>query len=153
MARLCLKIRSAVILKDDRCLLDGLQALADSAFPKRCNNCGRTFDSVRDFIAETVSVHNGISGAKASRGDNEEVIVELYRNCVCGSTLMDFFSDRRDQSESGLKRRQQFADLQQYLVARGVPDEQARKALLAVLRGGRSELLQQYIQRKPANGG
>ena len=89
--RVCLKIRSAVILKDDRCLLDGLQALADSAFPKRCNNCGRTFDSVRDFIAETVSVRNGISGAKASRGDDEEVIVELYRNCVCGSTLMDFF--------------------------------------------------------------
>lgn len=127
--------------------LVGLQALADSAFPKRCSNCGRVYESVREFVADTVSIKQGITGAKAAVGDNEEVIVELYRNCVCGSTLMEFCANRRDQTERGLKRRQQFADLLQHLVAQGVPATEAHAELLKVLRGGDSELLRRYIRR------
>lgn len=136
--------------KPDLEFLAGLQALADSAFPKRCSYCGKVYETVQAFVAETVSVRQGISGAKASFGDNEEVIVELYRNCVCGSTLMDFFSDRRDHSERGVKRRQKFEELMQYLIAQGVPAVQARTELLSVLRGGTSQLLQRYI-RRPAD--
>ncbi|MCK9987662.1 MAG: hypothetical protein AzoDbin1_04134, partial [Azoarcus sp.] len=40
-----------------------------------------------------------------------QVIVELFRNCVCGSTLMDCFRDRRDTSEAGLRRRARFGEL------------------------------------------
>ena len=34
-------------------LYDGLQALANSAFPKKCNTCGRTFENAEEFVLET----------------------------------------------------------------------------------------------------
>lgn len=59
-----------------------LQEIAANTFPKRCLACGR-------------------SGLKQSVDDGGHVIVELFRHCVCGSTLMDCFTDRRDASETG----------------------------------------------------
>jgi hypothetical protein len=121
-----------------------LHALAQSAFPKRCANCGRQYETAEAFLAETRQIAPDRSGLKASEDDDGKSIVEAFRNCVCGSTLMDFFSDRRDLSAAGLARRQTFAELQAYLVSQGLEQAVARAELLKVLRGESSEILKRF---------
>lgn len=132
----------------DPTLLAGLNALAESAFPKRCRNCGAVFADVADYVKRTVPVSATRSGLKQSVDDDGRTIVELYRNCTCGSTLMDFFSDRRDLSEGGNRRRQRFAELLDYLIGRGLVREVARGELLKVMRGEKSEILRTIPPKK-----
>lgn len=119
----------------------GLRALAASAFPKHCANCGKIFASASQFIQETRAIRENMSGLKQSIDDIDNTIVEVYRNCPCGSTLMDFFSDRRDGSDNGLRRRDKFAELLAYLVEKGWEAQTARTELIKVLRGEKSALL------------
>ena len=86
-------------------LFDGLNSLAESAFPKKCNTCGRMFENAEQFLRETEDIRESVTGLKQSRDDEGAIIVEAFRNCPCGSTLMDFFNDRRDQSRAGDARR------------------------------------------------
>ena len=79
-------------------LFKGLQALAKSDFPKKCSTCGRTFNTAEEFIQQTELIRPEISGLKQSIDDEGLAIVELFRNCPCGSTLMDAFNNRRDMS-------------------------------------------------------
>ncbi|MCG7870564.1 MAG: hypothetical protein N0C81_01335 [Candidatus Thiodiazotropha lotti] len=74
--------------------------------------------------------------------EGDDPIVELYRNCSCGSTLMEFFSDRRDTSEIGLRRRHLFDELLAQLVEMGIASEEARNELKLFLRTGESHRLQ-----------
>ena len=120
----------------------GLRALAESNFPKRCLCCGHQFDNAAQFLKETQQLRKGISGIKQSIDDNNCTIIEVYRNCPCGSTLMDFFSDRRDLSESGIARRKKFSNLIVYLVAQGVEPEIVREKLLNFLKGRPNDLLE-----------
>lgn len=123
-------------------LYEGLQALAESAFPKKCSTCERIFHDSEQFIKETEVVRPTVSGLKQTQDDDGSVIVELFRNCLCGSTLMDAFNDRRDLSDKGEKRRQRFAELQAYLVKEHtIESDVARDELLKVMRGESSELL------------
>lgn len=133
----------------DKDLFAGLKALAESAFPKRCRNCGRVFETAEQFLYETKHIDQSRSGLKQSRDDNDATIVEVYRNCLCGSTLMDFFSDRRDLSEVGLRRRDKFNKLIEQLVARGWSQQLARSELLKILRGEGSELIEQLKSGTP----
>lgn len=126
----------------DQHLFDGLKALAESAFPKRCNSCGHHFETAEQFLLETQRVRANISGLKQSYDDNDASIVEVYRNCSCGSTLMDFFSDRRDISEQGLKRREIFGQLLDELVSKGWEKDLARSELLKFMRGEENTLLE-----------
>lgn len=126
-------------------LYQGLQALADSSFPKRCNNCGQVYDTAEDFIRRTKKLQPETSGLKQSFDDDESVIVELYRNCECGSTLLDFFTDRRDTSSQGLDRRKKFGELLDKLTESGLSDVIARVELIKVLRGEVSEILQDMV--------
>ena len=119
----------------------GLRALADSAFPKYCRNCGRTFATAEQFIEETEQIRQGTSGLKQSYDDDDLTIVEVYRNCPCGSTLMDYFSNRRDSSEVGLNRRKKFGEMLDMIVAKGIERDVARVELLKLLRGEHSEIL------------
>jgi hypothetical protein len=116
-------------------LFEGLKALAEAAFPKRCRNCGRTFESARQFLAETTELREGVSGLKQSVDDAAATIVEVYRNCPCGSTLMDLFSDRRDTSYAGAHRRELFEKILPHLESKGVKRVECRAYLLRVLRG------------------
>lgn len=125
----------------DAGLYSGLQELAASAFPKRCPACGRSYRDAADYVAQTLHVANGSSGLKQAVDDDGQVIVELFRNCVCGSTLMDSFRNRRDCSEAGQRRRTRFAEVLATLVARGIERSQARTELLKVLRGEPSPIL------------
>jgi hypothetical protein len=128
---------------EDSGLFAGLNALAESAFPKRCNNCGRMFESAEQFLRETRKIQGNRSGLKQSLDDNDNLIVEVYRNCPCGSTLMDFFSDRRDFSRVGLERREKFGKLMGQLLTYGWSHDSARAELLKILRGEKSELIEQ----------
>jgi hypothetical protein len=132
-----------VPLKDDG-LFAGLTALAESAFPKYCKNCGRVFETAEQFLRETEQIDQKRSGLKQSWDDNDVTIVEVYRNCPCGSTLMDFFSDRRDLSPAGLVRREKFGKLMEQLVAHGWSRDLAHAELLKILRGEKSELIETF---------
>ena len=120
---------------EERLFFEGLQALAASAFPKHCNYCGRVFDTAADFMRQTQSVRQDITGLKQSFDDDSVAIVEAYRNCVCGSTLMDFFSDRRDVSGAANRRRELFDKLLPHLEEKGMDRVAARAHLLRLLRG------------------
>ena len=122
-------------------LFKGLKALSASSFPKRCAMCGLTYTSVEEFIRKTQDV-SGRSGLKQAMDDDDRQIVELFRNCTCGSTLMDCFNDRRDVSEAGLKRRELFSKLMEMLTAKGLSTETARSELLRLLRGQKSAILE-----------
>ena len=126
---------------EDPTLLAGLRALAESSFPKRCGTCGKVFHDVADYVTQTASVAADKSGLKQSRDDDGQPIVELFRNCTCGSTLMDFFSDRRDLSSAGERRRRRFDELIQLLIGRDLDRAVARAELLKVARGQPSEIL------------
>lgn len=126
----------------------GLTALAEGTFPKRCFTCGRVYESVDDFLRQTGTVNGGRSGLKAVSDDDQHTVVELFRNCVCGSTLMDVFNDRRDLSPQGLHRRRQFDGLLDVLEARGIERGLARHELLRVLRGEHSDLLSALLRSR-----
>jgi hypothetical protein len=119
----------------------GLKSLSDQAFPKRCLRCGRHFATAEDFIRSTQTVRTGDSGLKSVRDESDRPMVELFRNCPCGSTLMDRFDDRRDLNEPGLRRRKLFGRLLQLLVTKGMSAELARVELLKLLRGEPSATL------------
>jgi hypothetical protein len=122
-------------------LIRGLKALAASSFPKNCRCCGRTFADVADYVMQTEAMPNGHNGLKQSLDDDGTIIIDLFRNCPCGSTLMDSFLNRRDASEQGEVRRQRFAELMVYVVGRGLTESTARLELIKVLRGEPSEIL------------
>lgn len=119
----------------DQLFFEGLRALAEAAFPKHCACCGRVFATADEFILQTQSMRQNVSGLKQSFDDNNVAIVEVYRNCLCGSTLMDFFSDRRDTSEASLQRRQLFEQLLLQLQEKGMGRGAARAYLLHLVRG------------------
>lgn len=129
------------ILKDND-LFAGLKALAESAFPKRCRNCGRVYETAEEFLRDTRQIDGARSGLKQSWDDNDMTVVEAYRNCACGSTLMDFFSDRRDLSQAGQARREKFGRLLDQLAAHGWGRQLARAELMKILRGEGSELIE-----------
>ncbi|MGD9209698.1 MAG: hypothetical protein PVI90_02930 [Desulfobacteraceae bacterium] len=121
----------------------GLKALSDSSFPKRCGNCGRVFETAKQYLEETENLNSGI-GMKASYDDDDKSILEVYRNCICGSTLMDFFSDRRDLSEKGVKRRENFQKVLNYFEQQGIDPQIGREEILKFMRTGESSLLKQF---------
>ena len=116
-------------------LFEGLKALAEAAFPKQCGGCGRTFDNAAQFLVETEALRQGVSGLKQSVDDDASTIVEVYRNCTCGSTLMDFFSNRRDSSEAGTHRRTLFEKVMTHLESKGMTRAEGRAYLLRTMQG------------------
>ena len=125
----------------DQELFDGLNALAESAFPKSCACCGRTYKTAKEFLHETEKIPTAESSMKAAVEDDGSTIVEVFRNCPCGSTLMDEFNDRRDMSDKGNKRRQHFNRMMGYLEQKGITKEVSREELLKILRGEKSTTL------------
>lgn len=124
----------------DEELYKGLQALSDLSFPKICNTCGKRYETVEEFLSQTETIRQS-SGLKEDLDDDDHVIVGLFRNCTCGSTLMDEFNDRRNLSKFGIERRKKFGELTNKLSSKGIPFETARLELLKVMRGEGSELL------------
>jgi hypothetical protein len=124
----------------NRALYRGLQALSNMSFPKKCSTCGKRFETVDDFISQTEALRNS-TGLKEDLDDDDQIIVGLFRNCPCGSTLMDEFNNRRDLSTAGLARREKFSELMNRLTKSGFSPEIAREELLKIMRGEGSDLL------------
>ena len=121
--------------------LEGLTALMETSFPKKCATCGRKYKTAEQFLQKTKDMPQGRSSLKEALEDDGTAIVEVFRNCVCGSTLMDEFNCRRDNSEKGNKRREAFAKLMDILLKKNVPREKARKELLKIMRGQQSKMM------------
>lgn len=119
----------------------GLRPRGESAFPKECPNCGRIYDTPDDFFSETGNIKLDETGLRAYTDEVDGVVIEAFRNCVCGSTLMDNFSDRRDMSPAGRERRDKFEQMLNYLVGIGLNADTAYAELRKVTRGGESKIL------------
>jgi len=132
-------MNSPASLQDD--LFANLRSLAETTFPRRCHNCGREYADAAEFIAATRGLRGDHSGLKQSVDDDGTPIVELFRNCVCGSTMLESFCNRRDLSAEGVRRRECFEELLGRLVQAGIAYETARVDLLKLMRGQPAELL------------
>ncbi|MFH2008940.1 MAG: hypothetical protein ABI333_20290 [bacterium] len=73
--------------------------------------------------------------------------LQLYRNCPCGSTLLELFRDRRDLSPAGRQRRKRFGELLEQLEQSGLGREIGRSELRRFLRGEDSELIRSHINK------
>ena len=127
---------------EDNTLFDDLVALERCSFPKKCAACGAVYPNVEDFISKTEAI-NKKTGLKSSEGEDGETIIELFRNCLCGSTLLDFFENRRDISGSGVKRREAFEKVLVHLVKNGMDEKLARRELLYYMKHKKSRILEE----------
>lgn len=130
----------------------GLKALSHDNFPKRCRNCGREFASAADYFQQSQAIRPDITGLKAADDEEEGPLVEVFRNCLCGSTLLVNCASRRDHSASGHSRRRLFDELLSYLVRHGIERAQARGELLRVASGERSEVLEAWYGQIAGRG-
>lgn len=131
--------------------LQGLTALFESSFPKKCAVCGREYLTAEQFLQETQDLPHTKSGLKEVIEDNGSAIVEVFRNCVCGSTLMNEFNNRRDTSERGRLRREKFDRALHILVNKGLSKQVARTELIKLLHN-RESLVINKLLAKDKNG-
>lgn len=119
----------------------GLQALSQSEFPKRCTSCGRTYLTKEDFFRDTLDLRSGRHGLQLMKNNDASSRIELFRNCLCGSAMLVYFSDRRDKTGASFQRRQLFDELLASLQESGMQRELATAELLKIVHGQSSQLL------------
>ena len=131
---------------DDNGLLSGLQQLAAGSFPRSCPTCGRVYETFEQFLRDTVPLqrHSGLKEVE----EEDSIAVEVYRNCVCGSTLMDLAQDRRDESETGRQRRSRFEQVKATLIQRGLDSDTAHAELRRLMHGERSPLIERLLKQQ-----
>ena len=117
-----------------------LQSLESQYYPKVCNNCHRVYETPESFLLETCALHR--NGIKSCEEEDGSVVIEVFRNCCCGSTLLGNFSNRRDMTDDGVERRKIFAELLGFLELQGVEKEKARQELRNLFSGKRVSLPQ-----------
>lgn len=115
-----------------------LQSLEAAFYPKTCNSCGKVYKTPESFLLETRRINN--SNFKVSEDDNGATIIEVFRNCTCGSTLLGNYAERRDLSPEGVQRRKIFDELHAFLVAQGMNPDIARQELRHLFRGQHANL-------------
>ena len=76
-----------------------LTALYQAKFPKACATCGRIYETREQYLKATMSL---------GKTQVNKMGVQEYRNCECGSTLMVWTKERRDNSPFGARRRELF---------------------------------------------
>jgi hypothetical protein len=97
----------------------------------RCVRCERSFDGLHDFIEQTTPIFQ--SSGLMEHEDASGKFVLLMRNCLCGTSLALSCQDRRDRSQRGLRKREQFDGLVSLLVETGVAPTQARAEIRQIL--------------------
>ncbi len=109
-----------------------LQTRVKSIFPKDCRKCGRVYESFEDFYFGTDEIAHG-TVCYPSLGEE----FYLHRNCrtPCESTLVVVFTDRRDDTAMGFKRRGKFQECIDKLqkLAPTIQSGAAREFLFALL--------------------
>lgn len=126
-------------MKEIASLQQGLMTLIGTAFPRRCSNCGRVYESLDQFLnhAKPLPRHNELKVI----GNEGNPAAGLNRSCVCGSTMLELVQERRDLSEEGEKRRRVFGQLMGILKEMGWSENDARSALIKTMNGEKSERL------------
>lgn len=119
-----------------------LKAFDTESFPKTCRNCGKVYDSAKAFIADTNPAKTD-SALKQSYDEHGEVVVELFRDCQCGSTLMNPFYSRRGSGDLASKCRHEFDQLIKHMTANGHTHATAGEELRHVITGGYADILDQ----------
>ena len=132
-------------------IYEGLRALEETMFPKKCANCGRVYRTLEDFIAQTNEV-SGSTGLMAVRHKRKTAMLGVFRNCVCNSTLLVPCLDRRGKTTNQQKRRRIFGRLMETIERIGRTREEARKELLKVMSGEVSKMFDclRPASRRPA---
>ena len=128
-------------------LYNGLKALAHTSFPRKCAKCGQVFNTLDEFLAKTEDI-NQTSGLKEADGDTGDPVIELFRNCSCGSTLLEYCQERRNNSEQGIIQRKKFDNILQSLISKGWEEDIAKQELRKVARGQKSELLNEFLHQE-----
>ncbi|OZG71143.1 hypothetical protein BTA51_22465 [Hahella sp. CCB-MM4] len=136
-------------LEQDNALTSGLRSLAAYSFPKRCVCCGRVYQNIEEFVTQTVPCGLSGSGFKEVTEEDGEVVVEVFRNCACGSSLMEFCGDRRGHSDDSRKLRDRFDELVVMLQDKGIAVETAKVELRKLVNGQESVLLSTYLKDLP----
>ena len=115
------------------------QPLEQTAFPKVCKNCQKVYQNEMQFLRETNAIPyvstdtRAITPIPGAMESENNIYLEVFRNCACGSTLMERFYSRRNLSEAGIERRIAFEVLLSALEVGGVERIEARRMLLAFL--------------------
>lgn len=111
--------------------------LTNQAFPKVCRKCQKVYRDEFEFFSETLPVPHVRSEIRAVEDDPDEpedFYLEVYRNCKCGSTLMERFHSRRDMSPAGMERRKAFEDMVDVLEGAGYSRPEGQEMLRNFLR-------------------
>ncbi len=127
-------------------LYEGLLAMLETEYPKTCPRCSTVYENLESFIDRTNPVRGGGTGLMGYDTGDTMQQVAMYRNCVCGSTIATFCSDRRDTSPAGARRRTMFDQLLTQLRENGVEIPTARAELLKFLRGQKTDLLDRLLK-------
>ncbi len=126
-----------------------LKTLVDSAFPKTCPKCGKVYKDSQAFLTETIPVRDVSlserSGLFTMAGASSVAAIGVFRNCICGTTMMADFQDRRDLSSKGNERRAQFEKVVDLLCERGLAPDEARLALRKLMRGEESPKVEELL--------
>ncbi len=138
--------RQAIISAIQRDLI----TIAKESFPKQCS-CGRSYANLDEFIAGTQSVEDG-RGLFIDEDYASGSVVDLLRNCACGSTLMVAFETRRDHSPSGDKCRTIFGRLHEFFTGCGLDGKVVRNELLRTSQGENSPVLETAFAEHDMDG-
>lgn len=101
----------------------GLSVRSADVFPLVCPRCQRRFTEINDFISRTTPIFQ--SSGLMERDEPDGPFVLLLRNCLCGTSLALRCHDRRNQSETGRLRRDNYDALVGLLVEVGYDSDQA----------------------------
>ena len=71
---------------DDQSLFEGLQSLAETAFPKRCSSCTQVYETLEEYLADTKAYSDPGSQFVQGRNYSGATILRLHRSCRCGAS-------------------------------------------------------------------
>ncbi len=77
-----------------------LETTGTFSFPRQCHCCGQVYRDIESYFEATQPAGLSQSGLKQSFDDADATVVEAYRNCQCGSTLLVGFTDRRQKIQA-----------------------------------------------------
>ncbi|MCB1615455.1 MAG: hypothetical protein KDI30_05520 [Pseudomonadales bacterium] len=105
--------------------------LEPDSFPKTCPMCNTVYSDEIDFFERTHSLPHVNSDIRPVEDENADpqVYLEIYRNCNCGTTLMELFHCRREQTASENRKRLLFEILLDAMEAIGHKRKDARDIL------------------------
>jgi hypothetical protein len=101
------------------------------AFPKTCGNCKKVFLTEIEFFQTSLLPHwpADIKVIQNHETNNHGDFLEISRNYSCGSALKEMFHCRRDLTEKGIRKRQEFQRMLDALVKSGYQREVAREKI------------------------